>query len=435
MKEKEWKNPIHELQKKEEEKLSIAEDILKNSRNELYFALRYLDTALSALRFQPDPGCGTLGCDGEFLYFAPDWLLSAFVNGKVQVNRLYLHEVLHCLFCHIWQGEKRDALRWDLACDLTVESILDEMYLPALYRRPAAFRKECYRQLKERMKVLTAEGIYHQLEEIRDEEMLARMAGEFRLDDHSHWLREGKGNTSRNRQKEWQDLREKMQTEMETFAKEAAGDSKSLLERIRVENRERYDYKEFLRKFSVLKEEMQVDPDSFDYIFYTYGLEHYGNMPLIEPLETKEVRKIEDFVIVIDTSMSCKGELIRHFLEETYSVLSESESFFRKINVHIIQCDEKIREDQVIHDSREMERYLNDFTVRGFGGTDFRPAFAYVSQLLEAGAFTRLRGLIYFTDGYGLFPVKMPPYDTVFVFMQEDYRDIDVPPWAMKLIL
>ena len=91
MKEKEWKNPIHELQKKEEEKLSIAEDILKNSRNELYFALRYLDTALSALRFQPDPGCRTLGCDGEFLYFAPDWLLSAFVNGKVQVNRLYLH--------------------------------------------------------------------------------------------------------------------------------------------------------------------------------------------------------------------------------------------------------------------------------------------------------------------------------------------------------
>ena len=137
-----------------------------------------------------------------------------------------------------------------------------------------------------------------------------------------------------------------MQTEMETFAKEAARDSKAFWNGSGFENRERYDYKEFLRKFSVLKEEMQVDPDSFDYIFYTYGLEHYGNMPLIEPLETKEVRKIEDFVIVIDTSMSCKGELIRHFLEETYSVLSESESFFRKINVHIIQCDEKIREDQ-----------------------------------------------------------------------------------------
>lgn len=397
---------------------------------QLYFALRYLDTALSALHFQADPGCETLGTDGGFLYFNPDWLLNAFLNGKVRVNRLYLHEVLHCLFCHLWQGEKRDAFRWDLACDMAVESILDELYLPAVYRRSGAFRKECYRKMKKELKVLTAEGIYHQLEKIQEEETLARMAGEFRLDDHSPaGSRDGKGNTCQETvRRMWQDLREKMQTEMETLAKEAAGDSKSLLERIQVENRERYDYKEFLRKFSVLKEEMQVDPDSFDYIFYTYGLEHYGNMPLIEPLETKEIRKIEDFVIVIDTSMSCKGELIRHFLEETYSVLSESESFFRKINVHIIQCDEKIREDQVIHDSREMERYLKNFTVHGFGGTDFRPAFTYVSQLLEAGAFTKLRGLIYFTDGYGIFPVKMPPYDTVFVFMREDYRDVDVPP-------
>ena len=118
--------------------------------------------------------------------------------------------------------------------------------------------------------------------------------------------------------------------------------------------------------------------DSFDPIYYNLGLELYGNMPLIEPLETKEMKKIEDFVIVLDTSMSCNGSLIRRFLEETYSVLSESESFFRKIQVHIIQCDEKIQDDQVIHDQREMEAYLQDFTIRGFGGTDFRPAFAYV---------------------------------------------------------
>ena len=59
----------------------------------------------------------------------------------------------------------------------------------------------------------------------------------------------------------------------------------------------------------------------------------YGNMPLIEPQETKEVLKVEDFVIAIDTSMSCKEELVKKFLEETYSILSKSESFFRKINI------------------------------------------------------------------------------------------------------
>ena len=31
--------------------------------------------------------------------------------------------------------------------------------------------------------------------------------------------------------------------------------------------------------------------------------------------------------------------------------------------------------------------------------------------------------------------MKKPPYETAFVFMKEDYRDVDVPPWAIKLIL
>ena len=66
----------------------------------------------------------------------------------------------------------------------------------------------------------------------------------------------------------------------------------------------------------------------------------------------------------------------------------------------------------------------------GGGGTDFRPVFDYVEKHPELEPAL----LIYFTDGYGIFPVKMPPYDTVFVFMREDYRDVDVPPWAMKLV-
>ena len=207
------------------------------------------------------------------------------------------------------------------------------------------------------------------------------------------------------------------------------------MEHLQAENRKRYNYREFLRKFSVLKEEMQVDMDSFDPVYYNFGMETYGNMPLIEPLETKEMKKIEDFVIVVDTSMSCNGSLIRRFLEETYSVLAESESFFRKIQVHIIQCDDRIQEDAVIHNQKEMETYLSDLTVKGFGGTDFRPAFTYVDHLLKMGAFTRLQGLLYFTDGYGTFPGKMPPYETAFIFMKDDYRDVDVPPWAIKLIL
>ena len=158
---------------------------------------------------------------------------------------------------------------------------------------------------------------------------------EFTVDDHREWENDQnqKKNSPQPQRQRWDDIRDRMQTEMETFSKEAADDVRTLEESIAAENRQRYDYREFLRKFSVLKEEMKVDMDSFDYIFYNYGMELYGNMPLIEPLETKEEQRVEDFVIVIDTSMSCKGELVRAFLDQTYAVLSESESFFRKLHI------------------------------------------------------------------------------------------------------
>ena len=208
-----------------------------------------------------------------------------------------------------------------------------------------------------------------------------------------------------------------------------------MTEALRVENREKYDYREFLRKFSVLKEEIKVDLDTFDYIFYNYGMNLYGNMPLIEPLETSEVQKIEDFVIVIDTSMSCKGELVKTFLEQTYQILSQTESFFRRINIRILQCDEKVQDDTKIENGEQLQQYMEQLEIKGQGGTDFRPAFLYVQELMAKKAFHKLKGLLYFTDGYGTFPVRMPPYDVAFVFLEQDYQDVDVPAWAMKLIL
>ena len=75
---------------------------------------------------------------------------------------------------------------------------------------------------------------------------------------------------------------------METMgSRDESQENESLQDMLQAENRERYDYRQFLRRFSVLKEEIEVDPDSFDPVFYSYGMSLYGNMPLIEPLETK----------------------------------------------------------------------------------------------------------------------------------------------------
>jgi len=126
---------------------------------------------------------------------------------------------------------------------------------------------------------------------------------------------------------------------------------------------------------------------------------------------------------------------VKKFLEETYSVLAQSESFFKKVNIHIIQCDDKVREDVKIENEEQLRAYMKHMSLHGMGGTDFRPAFLHVDQMVRQQKFSKLKGLIYFTDGRGTYPVKMPRYDTAFVFMKENYTDVDVPPWAIKIIL
>ena len=88
----------------------------------------------------------------------------------------------------------------------------------------------------------------------------------------------------------------------------------------------------------------------------------------------------------------------------------------------------------IIHNEEDIRKLLQNFSLIGGGGTDFRPAFADVDQLLSEGAFHHLKGLLYFTDGKGIYPAKRPPYETAFVFIG-DNEEQQVPPWAMKINL
>ena len=421
---------------------SVGKQILTGSRNELYLNMRFLDLALSSLNYVMNTNIYGLGTDGFNLYFDPHYLVDLYRIDGMKINRAYLHNVFHCVFRHLLKQGRREKRLWDLACDIATEHVIDGLNHRSIRYPRNAFRANCYGGLEKKLKVLTAEKIYKLFEdEALEEYKIRKLEKEFRIDDHSMWPKPPeKDNQPPNSMMQqlndkWQEISEKMQTELETFSKEASNGEGELANELSVENRERYDYKAFLRKFAVLREEMQVDLDSFDYVFYNYGLTLYGNMPLIEPQEFKEVHKIEEFVIVIDTSMSCSGELVKTFLEQTYNILSETESFFRKIHIRIIQCDEKVQSDVKVTGQEELKTYMENFQVVGNGGTDFRPAFTYVQELIDRKEFFHLKGMIYFTDGYGYYPRKKPPYDTAFVFMEEDYTDVAVPPWAMKLII
>ena len=419
----------------------VSLQILGNARNELYLNMRYLDLALSALAFQVTTDLPGIGTDGRALYVHPKILADLFERNRILINRAYLHCVMHCLLRHLFKRPGRDALLWRISCDIAVESIIDSMRVRSVRMAVSRPRRNWYELLGKELKVLTSEGVYRVLSR-RGLTPFERTALKeaFCIDDHSLWPSlEEDGQPPMPQmemlQDKWQDISDKTKTEMETFSKEASEGAGDLASQMQVEMRKRYDYRGFLRKFASLKEEMQMDPDTFDYVFYTYGLSLYGNMPLIEPQEYREVRRIEEFVIVIDVSMSTSGDLVKTFLEQTYSVLTEQDSYLRKVHIRILQCDEQVREDQKITSREELDDYMKQFVLKGGGGTDFRPAFSYVRGLVDGKQFAHLKGMIYFTDGYGIYPRQRPLWDTAFVFMEEDYSDVQVPPWAIKLII
>ena len=231
----------------------------------------------------------------------------------------------------------------------------------------------------------------------------------------------------------WERASKQLQLDLETCSREQGGQEGGLVLKLERVNRRKRDYRAFLRRFAELSEEMRLSDADFDPVFYTYGLATYGNVPLVEPLEFRESRLLREFVVVIDTSASVKGPLVRRFVEETFAILSASASFAEQVNVHIVQCDNRVRADAVLTCAADVQRWLEGFELRGFGGTDFRPAFAYVDGLLQRGELSNVRGLVYFTDGHGTYPATPPPYDVAFVFMGEDAYRPEVPGWAFSL--
>ena len=234
---------------------------------------------------------------------------------------------------------------------------------------------------------------------------------------------------------EWAAVAEQVEAELHEISQQRGSCAGRLSDNLTLANRSRIDYADFLRRFAARGEVMKVNDEEFDYLFYTYGLNQYGNVAIVEPLEYQEDSSVCEFAIAIDTSGSCSSGLTRAFVTRTYEILSQACTNAGHMNVHVIECDAQVQSDTVIANMGDLRAYEREFEVRGFGGTDFRPVFDYVSHLAAEDTFKNLRGLVYFTDGFGAFPEQAPDYDVAFVFVERAGKRRRVPPWACKVIM
>ena len=356
------------------------------TREQLSVKYPFLRRFLWYFTFRTSTETTTAGTDGSVIYFSHDFLLHTFRETPHQLEHFLLHTVGHCLLLHTIQEQTEDSATRKKNSDSAVEAFFKEPY-------PAPF-----------------------------------------WDDHHFW------NTAVN-----QDFLSRIALTLSSltgvsgtgsYGNGSKGNSSGeLSEELTIRNTGTYDFTHFLKQFARQGEEIKTDIESFDYIPYLYGLEHYGNIPLIEHLEYQEVNRLEELVIAIDTSGSCSLDTVRKFMEETYSILSNHENFFRKMNVYVIQCDSFIQDMAHITSEQDWQDYLKNLAIHGRGGTDFRPVFEYVEELRAKKELKDLKGLLYFTDGDGIYPEIPTDYKTAFVFYKEKEQHQKVPAWAVCLTL
>lgn len=419
-------------QDKKEKTKRLAAKVLQLARDSIVIHMRFMDVALANIELVPKENLNCVYCDGAHIYYDPLLVLKEYREESAGIVHMYLHMLFHCIFHHQFQYGKMEGPDWDLAVDIAVENIILELELSSATVKKDRERLERLRILKKQSGALTAEKIYRNFRiNPLSEDGRAELTRLFYVDEHSFWQQAEQLEVN---EAQWKKISERIKTDLKTFSKEK-NNSESLEENLKEATRQKQDYGAILRRFMVMGEERCLNEDEFDYVYYTYGLARYGNMPLIEPLEYKETKKVKEFVIVLDTSASCRGKIVQAFLEKTYGIFMEGENFFHKINIHIIQCDNEIQSDTKITCQEDFDRFLKTGKLKGFGGTDFRPAFSYVEELRTQGEFENLKGMIYFTDGFGIYPEKMPDYNSIFIFLGEDETRPQVPPWAIQAVL
>ncbi|HBF86891.1 MAG TPA: hypothetical protein DDW54_04340 [Clostridiales bacterium] len=403
-----------ELQIVKSEREKLARLIEEDAEKKIAALFPYLSFALGKTEKTFSDGVGTIKTDGKEITANPEFLIRiTAAEGTDAAATAYMQATLSNLLTFTFGSRSENS---DLAADVTLFYLTDEMKLPFGGKLAAEKRKAVYKSIK---------AVFGGVTKKFAEEYLAR-GNEINAEIFSLLERDKTGGEKEPRGEEelikfWIDV-------AADVAPRVGGENAELKRAVEEIAESANDYIGLFRKFLKKSEKLKSSDDEFDYILYTYGLRLYKNVPLIENLEYRQDHELSDVIIAIDTSGSTKGEPVMKFLSEILGIIRQAESETDRIRVRIIQCDDKIRGEEVVSAADGFENYLKSFGLSGGGGTDFRPVFDRAEKLMKEGV--KIRGLIYFTDGAGIYPKENPPFKTCFALYGEKADKISVPYYA-----
>jgi len=324
-----------------------------------------------------DEWCSTAATDGRNFYYN-----SRFVNmlRPREIEFLFGHEVLHCVYDHFGRRGDRDPQLWNIADDYCVNGDLKKhgvgefiTSVPCLYDK--------------KYEGLCAEEVYDILYENAEKIDIGKLMDQM-IDEHLDGEgdpdgdEEGKGRpklSPEERQQIKDEIKEAMLSAAAADA-DGAGNLPAGVRRILKDLTEpQMNWRELLR----MQLESTIKSD------YTWMRASRKGWDMDAVMPGMKLEPMIDIAVAVDTSGSIGGAMLRDFMSEIQGIMDS----FPAYRIHVVSFDTEIY-NPAQYDSENLDS-ICDYEPAGGGGTDFDCVYQYLKHNeIEP------KRLVMFTDGY-----------------------------------
>jgi len=333
-----------------------------------------------------DTWCPTAATDGRNFYYN-----SRFINmlRAKEIEFLFGHEVLHCVYDHFGRRGDRDPQLWNIANDFCVNQDLKEhnvgefiTTVPCLYDK--------------KYKGMSSEEIYDQLYENAEKVDIGKLIQQL-LDEHldgdgdqdgdGDGDKDGKGDGKgkgrpRLSEADKQAIRDEIKEAVlaAAAASDGAGNLPAGVRRLIQDLTEpKMNWRELLR----MQLESTIKSD------YTWMRASRKGWHMDAVMPGMKLDPMIDIAVAIDTSGSIGADMLKDFLSEIQGIMDS----FPAYRIHVFCFDTEVH-NPAQYNSDNLDQ-ITDYEPGGGGGTDFTAIYDYLkAEEIEP------KRLVVFTDGY-----------------------------------
>ena len=366
-----------------------------------------------------DEWCATAATDGRCFYYNSRFI--KMLRPK-EIEFLFGHEVLHCVYDHFGRRGDRDPQLWNIANDFCVNADLKKhkvgeliTSVPCLYdpHFDGMSSEEVYDELFKNVKKI---NINQLIDKMIDEHMDGE-EGEGEDGEDGEKSSKGGDKSGKGRPRLSDEEREKVRDEIKEAMMAAAqtcdaGNIPLGVKRLIQDLTEpKMNWRELLR--------MQIESTiKSDYTWMKASRKGWHVDAIMPGMKTAETI---DIAIAIDTSGSISSEQARDFLSEIRGIMETFDNY----RIHVFTFDTEVYNPQQ-YNSDTLED-IEEYDIQGGGGTAFEAIFDYLK-----GADLEPKRLVVFTDGYPGNTWGDENYcDTVWIIHGDENPDPPFGTWAL----